>query len=325
MTSLRFSPSHSSSAVATQNLQLISKAIEEDESSKTSKLTSSKVPSSSSTVSSLKQHDIVQLHKQAPHNQSLYLISKAIEQEESAIRKHSISKVPSSSCEASLIKEYNNDQQQQSLPITATATTTTKEDWCSNNSSSQHQHQMVAMPAGFVPSPYDVLCGRGRVCKSAAGNMAYRDAILRSLDEYAAAENKLSKGNIITEIMDSVRKKCHDYHGKNPNVGGFVKCVNGAWFEVGDFLAREKTSQCFRDALATHYSSSAQSKYLRRRAKEHPDYFPFDSTESGFSRKNSLSSSTGESSAAGIATMNEVRTIVLHALQRSFVHSNDEK
>jgi hypothetical protein len=129
-----------------------------------------------------------------------------------------------------------------------------------------HQYQMTPLPPDFSPGPYDVLCGRGRVCKEAPGNRAYRDAILQQLQVYVAADTKLAKGTIISGIMETIRHNCYQYHGDA--VGGFVKCVNGLWYDVGDFLAREKTSQCFRDALAAHYSSSAQSKYLRRRARD---------------------------------------------------------
>lgn len=41
----------------------------------------------------------------------------------------------------------------------------------------------------------------------------------------------------------------------------------GAPFQVGDFLAREKTSQAFRDALHESYRSSKKSKHEKRRAR----------------------------------------------------------
>ena len=41
----------------------------------------------------------------------------------------------------------------------------------------------------------------------------------------------------------------------------------GKWFEVGDFLAREKTSQAFRDALHEDYRSSKKSKHEKRRQR----------------------------------------------------------
>lgn len=125
--------------------------------------------------------------------------------------------------------------------------------------------QMTAMPVGFTPGPYDVLCGRGRLCKNAAGNHAYRKVVMQYLEAYAAASSKIAKGDIISKIVRDICSKCHAYHGSA--VGGFIKSIGGVWFSVGEFLAREKTSQIFRDALSETYCSSAQSKYLRRRAR----------------------------------------------------------
>lgn len=143
----------------------------------------------------------------------------------------------------------------------------------SSSSSSQNGNAPKSLPSDFRPGPFDVWCGRGRACKNAPGNIAYRKAVQEKLAAYAAAATKFQKGEILTEIVDDIRRKCHEYHlQKNgwSQCGGFVKkdTISGAWTEVGDFLAREKTSQCFRDALSNNYSSSAQSKYQRRRARE---------------------------------------------------------
>ena len=165
------------------------------------------------------------------------------------------------------------------------------------------------LPRGFAPGPHDVLCGRGRECKTASGNRAYREAILLRLPAYSAASTKIERSAIITEVVDDVRRKCREYHagrgfgacggfvrrheaasagsGAWEDVGdlragrglaacgGFVRRFTaetatggGAWEEVGELHAREKTSQCFRDALADRYSSSARSKYRRRRGAQ---------------------------------------------------------
>jgi hypothetical protein len=161
--------------------------------------------------------------------------------------------------------------------ITTTSATTTNND----DKGKQEQHSemtmtttvatmMTPLPLNFRPGPYDVLCGRGRACKDAPGNKAYRTMIMNQLHIYADAPTKLAKGQIISTIMEQIQQQCYTYHGKS-KVGGFVKCQHGRWYDVGDFLAREKTSQCFRDALAAQYSSSAQSKYLRRRASKEMD------------------------------------------------------
>jgi hypothetical protein len=55
---------------------------------------------------------------------------------------------------------------------------------------------------------------------------------------------------------------------RNP-IGGFIKkdSATGLWFQVGEFLAREKTSQAFRDALHDSYKSSNSSRKKRRKTK----------------------------------------------------------
>jgi hypothetical protein len=49
--------------------------------------------------------------------------------------------------------------------------------------------------------------------------------------------------------------------------GNFCKFQSGAWFEVGDHLAREKVSALLRDLLHTQYRSSAKAKIARRKTK----------------------------------------------------------
>jgi hypothetical protein len=148
-----------------------------------------------------------------------------------------------------------------------------------------HQQQMRLLPRDFQLGRYDVWCGRGRQAKSAPGNLAYRQLVHDALERYSAATTKTEKGDIISGIIEIVRQKAHEDHmvergrlrhreeetssmereEEFQRLGGFVKMVDGRWYEVGDFWAREKTSQCFRDALASKYSSAAASKYKRRR------------------------------------------------------------
>ena len=68
----------------------------------------------------------------------------------------------------------------------------------------------------------------------------------------------MQKTRLVSHIIDTVGKK-------SPN-GGFVKNVNGQWFEVGDRRAKEKTGQTMRDLLHTRYTSSTKAK-ARARAR----------------------------------------------------------
>jgi hypothetical protein len=81
------------------------------------------------------------------------------------------------------------------------------------------------------------------------------------LDEYASAKSKLDKSSVLAKVVAQIR-------AKSPS-GGFVKQdEQERWFEVGDFLAKEKTSQAFRDALHERYKSSNVSKKKRRQEEQ---------------------------------------------------------
>lgn len=111
----------------------------------------------------------------------------------------------------------------------------------------------------YVPSENDVLCGLGKACKMWKGNVQYRALVDSKIDEYKQARTKVEKGVLINSIVDAVRTA-------SPG-GGFVKQdpETKKYYEVGDFLAKEKTSQAFRDSLSEKYSSSNRAKYARRK------------------------------------------------------------
>ena len=121
---------------------------------------------------------------------------------------------------------------------------------------------MSALPEKFTPGENDVICGRGRKAFSHVGNERFRKLVEKRLDEYSSAAAKLEKSYILSDIVCEVRRR-------SPN-GGFVKkdSSSGRWYEVGDFLAREKTSQAFRDALHDQYKSSNTAKKKRRQAEQ---------------------------------------------------------
>jgi hypothetical protein len=115
---------------------------------------------------------------------------------------------------------------------------------------------MTPLSEAFSPGPYDVICSRGNKAKNHQGNQIFQSIIGRSAERYAKAEGKLGKSLIVSEIIDTVRRK-------SPN-GGFVKQDGGRWYEVGDWAAREKVGQRLRDILQGQYRSSSSSKKRRR-------------------------------------------------------------
>lgn len=120
---------------------------------------------------------------------------------------------------------------------------------------------MTLLAPDFEPGASDVICGRGKKCYSHIGNENFKRRVEGMLDEYAKAKSKLDKSGVLASVVDQIR-------AASPN-GGFVKQDdNGRWYEVGDFLAREKTSQAFRDALHERYKSSNVAKKKRRQEEQ---------------------------------------------------------
>jgi hypothetical protein len=120
---------------------------------------------------------------------------------------------------------------------------------------------MTLLASDFEPGEHDVICGRGKKCYSHVGNENFKRRVEAMLDEYAKAKSKLDKSGVLASLVDQIR-------AASPT-GGFVKQDDsGRWFEVGDFLAREKTSQAFRDALHERYKSSNVAKKKRRQEEQ---------------------------------------------------------
>jgi hypothetical protein len=109
----------------------------------------------------------------------------------------------------------------------------------------------------FQPSPSSVICGRGKTSYNHPGNHRFRMLANMFVKKYSHANRKKDKTAIVSDIVVMIRQ-----------AGGiFCKQEKGAWFEVGDHSAREKTSTLLRDLLHTQYKSSAKAKIDRRRTR----------------------------------------------------------
>lgn len=135
-------------------------------------------------------------------------------------------------------------------------------------------HNMRMLPENYEPCDDDVLCGRGRKCFDHPGNVKFRSLVISMLPAYNKAVAKLEKSYILSDVVEQVRK--------NSGVGGFIRKDpdSGRWYEVGDFLAREKTSQAFRDVLHDKYKSSNSSKKKRRQDEQAQKLFRAHSARS---------------------------------------------
>lgn len=120
---------------------------------------------------------------------------------------------------------------------------------------------MTKLGNDYCPSEFDVICARGKGPKNHIGNQRFRQKIEESTPAYANARSRLQKTLLVTTIVQWVRDA-------SPN-GGFVKDIDGMWYEVGDHLAREKVGQSLREQLHSQYKSSAKSKRARKKQEEY--------------------------------------------------------
>ena len=121
------------------------------------------------------------------------------------------------------------------------------------------QSNQELMPEGFLPSPDDVVIGRGK--KIIARNARFHAIIESELKEYGSAESKALKSSILVRVLAFVR---------NVRGGLFVKQdpQSGRWYTVEDGLARTTIAQNLRDALHTRYRSSKRFKRRRRKQRK---------------------------------------------------------
>lgn len=120
------------------------------------------------------------------------------------------------------------------------------------------------LPVGYEPTPFDVICARGKHAKNhtgkpiekrgessvawifahfhctferkLSGNRRFRHLIDMRLEEYRQADTKLKKSVIVSQIMDALQEG-------SPHHRGFIKVHQGRWYEATDLLAREKIGQ----------------------------------------------------------------------------------
>ena len=121
------------------------------------------------------------------------------------------------------------------------------------------------LPEDFVPTPYTVVCGRGRKCTAAVGNRRLQVIATMFIPKYKECRRKEDKTEIVSQILAMVKSAC-------PEEGqAFVKYHDGRWWEVETLIAREKIGAVLRDCLHDKYRSSTKSKLERRRLQKMKD------------------------------------------------------
>jgi len=93
------------------------------------------------------------------------------------------------------------------------------------------------------PHENDVLCGRGGGTNNHLGNKRYRDLVKENYPSYAMAA-RTDKGPIVAAMV-------HSWRTTQDPPGRFLKkIVDNQWEDIGDKIAKEKTSQLFREIKA---------------------------------------------------------------------------
>jgi hypothetical protein len=126
------------------------------------------------------------------------------------------------------------------------------------------------LPNDYVPSNYDIICGKGKQAFNHIGNRRFRVTIDLHLPKYEEAKTKAGKTAIVHNIVHTVREKLKAgsiRHNKKMN----------RWVELGDAAAREKVGQAIRDCLLQRNPERRQAKIaMRRQKRESPSLLDSD-------------------------------------------------
>ena len=111
------------------------------------------------------------------------------------------------------------------------------------------------LPAGYSPSDYDVVIGKGKKYYNHKGNAMLRVLTHSMLPRYNDCKTKLEKSLIISEVSEVVREK-----------GNFIKRdnVSDDWVLAEDLLTREKVSAVLRDSLHQSKKSPGPGFMLKK-------------------------------------------------------------
>jgi len=109
-----------------------------------------------------------------------------------------------------------------------------------NNNKGTNKRQ--SLPAGYVPGPKDVVCGRGKRNWNHAGNVHFRNLIRTHVQTYMDAPTKNDKTLIVISIVDEIRR----------DGGRFLKeDLYGRFYDIGDAQARDKVGHSLRDQVTS--------------------------------------------------------------------------
>eukprot|EP00543_Licmophora_paradoxa_P007289 CAMPEP_0202446306 /NCGR_PEP_ID=MMETSP1360-20130828/4840_1 /ASSEMBLY_ACC=CAM_ASM_000848 /TAXON_ID=515479 /ORGANISM="Licmophora paradoxa, Strain CCMP2313" /LENGTH=337 /DNA_ID=CAMNT_0049062751 /DNA_START=28 /DNA_END=1038 /DNA_ORIENTATION=- len=112
------------------------------------------------------------------------------------------------------------------------------------------------------PTPFDVLCGRGKACFDHLGNQRFRQIIEQTLPKYSKAKTKGEKTFFVRLVVNHIAVQG----------GRFLKLDRDSnqWYEGDVICAKSKVGHAFRDAKETrsHLPEGVESLLLLQRAVE---------------------------------------------------------
>jgi hypothetical protein len=128
----------------------------------------------------------------------------------------------------------------------------------SGSSKPNSSNDRTPYPKSFVPTIDHVICGRGKKSYGHCGNKNFLTIVAAHIDDYAAANTKQEKSDIVQSIVDILESR-----------GGFIRMETktGLYYKAEDGAGREKTSQALRDCLNHKYKSSKDIKRKNRKQK----------------------------------------------------------
>jgi hypothetical protein len=108
-----------------------------------------------------------------------------------------------------------------------------------------HQTKPATMPDGYIPSEWDVCCGRGKQNWNMTGNVNFRKLIRASVARYVAASLRNEKTAVVISVFDEIRRQGAHFLKQQEQHGS-----SGCWYDIGDVAAREKVGHSLRDHAA---------------------------------------------------------------------------
>ena len=125
------------------------------------------------------------------------------------------------------------------------------------------------LPEHYVPSEFDVMCGRGVECFGHSGNVIFRQTVENSVTQYATAQSK-QRSILVKDVIKQIRSKSSEPPVKFIRLSQQLNC----WYEITDYTIRQKVAQTLREALVQRdpekrkLYNKKRKLYNKKRAKE---------------------------------------------------------